>query len=127
MRHIISTFIAFGALVAFVSCNEQSENNTSSEAINRAKSILQENRQKESDYFIETANNKTAFYQSINDLNDDEFRKIYPLIKEWKGEGREISREEVAKINEKKEAVNERKESLLKSIENRIRVIEEDI
>ena len=127
MKKIISTLIISCAIYTLLSCEKKQENHNAETAISKMKEYLKTGYQKEADHYINSANARTAFYKSISDLSDDDFKRIYPLIKDWKREARDLSDGEIYKLNEEENALEEKLSNIYKSLSKRVETIEEEI
>lgn len=127
MKRFIYTLIISCAICTLASCEKKPETNNVETAISKMKEYLKTGLQKEIDHDINSANARAEFYKSVNELNDEDFKRIYPLIKEWKNEAKDLTDREAYKLNEEEEALEEELKNLYESLSKRVETIQDEL
>lgn len=124
MRQFAHIIIIFSAIFALASCNNE---NNAEKAIEKTKEAIENSYRESVNQLIDTSNARAAFFKSIYELSDEDFKAIYPKIKEWQNEAKELCNVEVTRYYEEEDALSETLERLYESISKRMDIIEADI
>ena len=124
MRQFAHIIIIFSAIFALASCDNE---NNAEKAIEKTKEAIENSYRESVNQLIDTSNARAAFFKSIYELNDEDFKTIYPKIEEWQNEAKELCDVEVARYYEEEDALSETLERLYESISKRMDIIEADI